>query len=186
MFWGVLSRWKRNEMKPSTPSPPLHKYIKNTSACGTTPTEHLLKKWQIIGLQKGKLISIESVCEFLGCSCLLSPASICLGVFFCPYFFYLYDFRVFFCFSFLSSISFFLFLFCGIWLVESWCYKKGSDLKLWGRRLKSKMLDHLRTPTPRNINWWEASQKPPSQHQGLGPLKGKQASRTGRHTPNHS
>ena len=119
MFWGVLSRWKRNEMKPSTPSPPLHKYIKNTSACGTTPTEHLLKKWQIIGLQKGKLISIESVCEFLGCSCLLSPASICLGVFFCPYFFYLYDFRVFFCFSFLSSISFFLFLFCGIWLVES-------------------------------------------------------------------
>ena len=43
MFWGVLSRWKRNETKASTPSQPLHKYITNTSACGTTPTEHLLK-----------------------------------------------------------------------------------------------------------------------------------------------
>ena len=37
--YGALRRQRRSEMWRS-PSP--HKYIKNTSTCGTTPTEHTL------------------------------------------------------------------------------------------------------------------------------------------------
>ena len=37
--WRGASRWQKSKMWRS---PSLHKYIRNTSTCGTTPTEHLL------------------------------------------------------------------------------------------------------------------------------------------------
>ena len=47
----------------------------------------------------------------------------------------------------LFPLSFFVFLFCAVWLVESWCYSKGLGLNLWGGS-PDHMLDHQRTPNP--------------------------------------
>ena len=50
-----------------------------------------------------------------------------------------------------------------MWLTGSWCSGWVSGLSLWGGRAEFRTLDHQRPPAPRNINWWEFSQRLPSQ-----------------------
>ena len=143
MFWGARSRWKRNETRASTPSPSLHKCIKNTSACGTPPAKHLLKIMTEDHRPPKRQVNLHRISLWMSWMFLSFECCFHLSGFFLSMVFFLCMNSV--C---VFVFTFFLSLFCAVWLVESWCYKKGSALKLWDGRATCHMLGYQRTPSP--------------------------------------
>ena len=77
-------------------------------------------------------------------------------------FYKIFYFNNFLFFSFFLSFSFSLF-FWAVWLTGSWCSGRVSGLSLWGGRASSGHWTTRDLLTPCNINWWEISQRSPSQ-----------------------
>ena len=173
MLWGVRSRWKRNETRASTPSPSLHKCIKNTSACGTPPAEHLLKIMAEDHRPPNRQVNLHRISLWV--SRMFLSFEYCFhlsGVFSVHAFFICMTSVCVFVFNFFPlSLSFFpssvLYV---LWSPDA--TKRGQT---WNSEMEEPHPTCWTTrelPAPWNVNWWEASQRPPSQHQGLAPLKG--------------
>ena len=113
-----------------------------------------------------------SFCErmFMGfsvCFCLFSFAfTICLGVL--SVLFGLYVCSIFFFFFLPLSLPYYLA--CGVFVLQPSVVPEPLRWKTWVQDLIIRSL-----PTSWNIHWQELSQRPPSQHQDLAPLKVQQA-----------